>query len=72
MNVVLRENVHMLSTKGLLRGMERLGLITSEINVWESIIAVGRIPFDEIVDKSAPAVLGGSYWQPSLESALRK
>jgi len=60
MNVVLRENVHLLSTKALLRGMEKLGLITSEVNVWESIIAAGRIPSDEIVDKSA----GGSYWLP--------
>ncbi|TGO01975.1 hypothetical protein PN36_32870 [Candidatus Thiomargarita nelsonii] len=64
MNVVLRENVHMLSTKALLIGMERLGLITSEVNVWENIIAAGRIPSNEIVDQSAPAVLGGSYWQP--------
>ncbi|RKZ82755.1 MAG: hypothetical protein DRR19_20155 [Candidatus Parabeggiatoa sp. nov. 1] len=63
MNVVLRQNVHLLSTKALLIGMERLGVIASEAAIWEAIIASGRTPSDEIVDQSAPATYGGSYWQ---------
>jgi hypothetical protein len=64
MNVVLRANVHLLSTKALLIGMEKIGLIDSEAAVWETIIASGRIPCNEVIDQPAPASYGGSHWLP--------
>lgn len=61
-NRILRANVHLLSTKALLIGMEKMGLIASEAAIWEAIIASGRIPSNKVVDQSAPGV-HGSNWQ---------
>jgi len=62
MNRILRANVHLLSTKALLIGMEKMGLIVSEAAIWQAIIASGRIPSNKVVDQSAPGVYG-SDWQ---------
>jgi hypothetical protein len=72
MNIVLRGNVHLLSTKALLIGMENIGLIESEATVWEAIIASGRKPSNEILDKPAPAIYGGSYWQGSAKKGSQR
>jgi hypothetical protein len=62
MNVLLRDRVHLLSTKAFLIGMERLGYLPSAEAVWTAILASGRHSSDEIVDQSAPAISRGSYW----------
>jgi hypothetical protein len=61
MNRILRANVHLLSTKALLIGMEKMGLIVSEAAIWQAIIANGRIPSNKIVDQSAPGVHGSNW-----------
>jgi hypothetical protein len=63
MNRVLRANVHLLSTKALLIGMEKMGLIASEAAVWQAIIASGRIPCNDIVDQSTSGIYGDSDWR---------
>jgi hypothetical protein len=48
---VLPENVHVVSTKGLLVGMERRGLIRSADAVWLAINTAGRSPSNAAVDE---------------------
>jgi hypothetical protein len=64
-NALVRGNVHLLSTKGLLKGMESVGLITSAAEVWDAINRAGRFPSDAEIDQPAPAAFGGSTWKPS-------
>ncbi len=56
---VLPGNVHLLSTKAFLVGLERRGTIASADEVWAAIEAAGRLPAPETRDQ--PAV-GGSRW----------
>jgi hypothetical protein len=62
--VLIRGNVHLLSTRSLLLGMERAGLIPSAEAVWQAIHAIGRRPAAMEVDQPAPAAYGGSRWLP--------
>ena len=64
MTVLLRGDVHLLSTKGLLVGMERRGLIPSAQEIIELMTARGRRYRDEEpVDRPAPSAFGGnSRW----------
>lgn len=73
MNIVLRGNVHLLSTKALLMGLENIGIIESEATLWKAIIASGRRPSNEILDKPAPPIYGGSHWlgSPSKKNDQR-
>lgn len=61
---IIRGNVHLLSTMGLLKGMERAGLIGSAAAVWAAINAAGRFPSAAEIDRPAAAAFGGSAWLP--------
>ena len=61
---LVRGNVHLLSTWGLLMGMEEVGLIEFAAGVWEAINRSGRHPPTHAVDQPAEAH-GGSTWKPS-------
>jgi hypothetical protein len=61
---LVRGNVHLLSTWGLLKGMEEVGLIESAASVWEAINRSGRHPARTAVDQPATAY-GGSTWKPT-------
>ncbi len=54
---VLPENIHVISTWGLRKGLERKGLVTSAAEVWAAIEAAGRKPAREHVD--LPGASGG-------------
>jgi hypothetical protein len=60
---LLRGNVHLLSTWGLLKGMEEVGLIESAEAVWQAIVRAGRKPARTVTDQPATAY-GGSIWKP--------
>jgi len=59
---VLSDNVHVVSTLGLLRGLERRGLIPSTEEVWKQIEAAGRVPSSVPVDQAGVTVKGPTYW----------
>jgi len=61
-NALVRGNVHLLSTRGLLKGMERRGLIPSADEVWAAICSAGRSPSGTEIDRPAPPPYGGSRW----------
>ena len=61
-NALVRGNVHLLSTRALLIGMERRGLISSADDVWGAIHAAGRRPSEAEIDQPAPAPFGRSRW----------
>ena len=56
---VLPGNVHLLSTKAFLIGLERRGFIASAEEVWAAIEAAGRMPAPRTRDQPAA---GGSRW----------
>ena len=60
---LVRGNVHLLSTWGLLKGMEEVGLIGSAEAIWETNIHAGREPAKIATDQAA-AAHGGSTWKP--------
>jgi hypothetical protein len=62
--MLLRGNVHLLSTRAMLLGMERVGLIPSMDAVWQAIRAGGRRPATTIVDRPAPPGHAPSRWLP--------
>lgn len=68
-NAVVRGNVHLLSTWGLLKGMERVGIIGSAEDVWRDISRNGRNPQRAFVDQESPGVYGGSRWPPEDRKA---
>jgi predicted nucleic acid-binding protein len=59
---VVPENVHVVSTKGLLVGMERRGLISSADAVWRAINTAGRSPSNVVVDEPGAAGSGHTQW----------
>lgn len=59
---VLPENVHVLSTWGLLRGLERRGLIPSAHDVWREIEVSGRTPSAVDVDVPGMTAAGPTRW----------
>jgi predicted nucleic acid-binding protein len=59
---VLPENVHVVSTKGLLVGMERRGLISSAEAVWHAINTAGRSPSNVVVDEPGATGSGRTRW----------
>lgn len=56
---VLPGNVHLISTKAFLVGLERRGVIASADEVWAAIEAAGRTPAPQAHDRPAT---GGSRW----------
>ena len=61
---VVRGNAHLLSTWGLLKGMERSSVIGSAEQVWADIEKNGRAPHKIDIDREAPKTYGGSRWVP--------
>lgn len=59
---VLPDTVHVVSTKALLVGMERRGLIASADAVWRAIMDAGRRPLDSDVDQPGMTPSGSSRW----------
>lgn len=59
---VLSDNVHVVSTLGLLRGLERRGIIPSTEEVWKQIEAAGRVPSSAPVDQAGFTVKGPTRW----------
>jgi hypothetical protein len=64
-NALVRGNVHLLSTRGLLKGLESVGLIPSADDVWRAINRAGRHPSGAEIDQPAPAAFSGSTWKPT-------
>jgi len=56
---VLPGNVHLLSTKAFLIGLERRGVIASADDVWAAMETAGRTPASNARDEPAPS---GSRW----------
>lgn len=61
---LVRGNVHLLSTWGLLLGMEEVGLLDSAEDLWQAMHRAGRRPARVAVDQPA-AAYGGSTWKPT-------
>jgi predicted nucleic acid-binding protein len=59
---VLPDNVHVVSTSGLLAGLERKGLIRSAEAVWERIEAAGRVPSSATVDQPGAVARRSTSW----------
>jgi hypothetical protein len=59
---VVPDNVHLLSTRALLIGLERRGQIPSAAAVWEEIHAAGRSPTASATDLTALRPKAGSRW----------
>jgi hypothetical protein len=60
---LVRGNVHLLSTWGLLKGTEEVGLIDSAETVWQAIVRAGGEPARTVTDRPARDY-GGSTWKP--------
>jgi hypothetical protein len=61
-NAFVQGNVHLLSTRALLIGMEECGIITSAEEVWQTILNAGRVPSAKLIDQPSPVV--NSHWKP--------
>jgi hypothetical protein len=60
---ILPPNVHLVSTRALLLGLERRGRIASAEAVWQEILAGGRAPARDAVDQPGRTPEGGeSDW----------
>jgi len=59
---VLPDNIHVISTRALLVGMERRGLIHSADAVWRAIIDSGRQAMNGETDHPATTPRGPSRW----------
>lgn len=59
---VLPDNVHVLSTWGLLLGLERRGLIPSAQDVWRQIETAGRMPSSVDADVPGVTAAGSTRW----------
>jgi hypothetical protein len=59
---IVPENVHVVSTWALLKGMERRGLIRSADAVWNSIVSAGRRPGKADIDKPGTSSGGRTNW----------
>lgn len=59
---VVPDNVHLLSTRALLRGLERRGLIPSADEVWDAIHSTGRAAAPIETDVPAQTPNGSSRW----------
>jgi len=62
----IQGNAHLLSTRGLLVGMEECNLLESAEAIWQSIINGGRMPSDKIIDQPSPYGYEGSFWKPTV------
>jgi hypothetical protein len=56
---LVRGNVHLLSTWGLLKGMGEVGLIRPAEDIWQAILRAGREPAKIGTDQAAAASGGG-------------
>jgi hypothetical protein len=61
-NAIVQGNVHLLTTRAFLNGLERRGLIGSANEIWDEINSAGRSPSEVEIDQPAPATYGGSRW----------
>lgn len=59
---VVPDNVHLLSTRALLLGLERRGQIPSANAIWDAINAAGRSVAAAVTDVPARSPEGGSRW----------
>lgn len=59
---VLPETVPLVSTKGLLLGLERRGHIPSAEAVWQAIVSAGRGPSPVLVDRPGRTAAGDTWW----------
>ncbi len=60
-NAFVQGNVHLLSTRALLIGMEECGIIASAEEVWQAILNAGRVPSAKFIDQPSQTV--NSYWK---------
>lgn len=61
-NVFVQGNVHLLSTKAFLIGLEECGIVPSAEEIWQTILLGGRRPSAKLIDQPAPR--RNSYWKP--------
>jgi len=69
-NTFIQGNVHLLSTKGLLVGMEECHLIESADAIWQSIINAGRIASNKIIDQPSKYSSEASFWKPVVPESV--
>jgi hypothetical protein len=60
---LVRGNVHLLATWGLLKGMEEVGPIEAAEAVWQAIVRAGRERARILTDRPAMGY-AGSTWKP--------
>lgn len=59
---LITDNMHLVSTLGLLRGLERKRLIPSAEHLWRRIAAAGRVPSSAEVDQPGATATGPTRW----------
>lgn len=59
---IVPQNVHVIPTWGLLKGMERRGLIASADEIWKAINDAGRFPPKERDESPAETPQGPTTW----------
>lgn len=59
---ILPANVHVVSTKALLLGMERRGLVPSAQAIWDRIRTAGRLASEAVVDDPGAGPTGPTRW----------
>ena len=60
--LLIPDNVHAVSTLGLLRGLEHRRLIPSAEDLWRRIVAAGRLPSPAEVDQPGVTATGPTRW----------
>ena len=60
--LLISDNVHAVSTLGLLRGLEHRRLIPSAEDLWRQIVAAGRAPSPAEVDQPGVMTTGSTRW----------
>ena len=59
---LIQENLHLVSTLGLLRGLEQKGVLSSAEDVWRRVVAAGRSLSPATVDRPGTMVEGPTRW----------
>lgn len=62
-NAIVQGNVHLVSTRAFLNGLQERGLIASADAIWQAIHSAGRTPSAREIDLPSPDAYGGSRWK---------
>jgi hypothetical protein len=59
---ILPDHIHVVSTWGLLKGMERKGLVSSASDIWTALESAGRVPSRDDIDQAGVAAGRSTSW----------